>query len=270
MTMRHYTHRPLLDSSHRTGVLLAGVGGTGSAVLLGLARMDAALRGLGLRGLHVTAMDPDDVEEPNLGRQPFSPQDVGRNKAEVLVSRINRYFGLDWQAVPRFWPTGVIGDTDQDWWLRRLDMVIGCVDSGPARKTILGGLEWRKASPLYWLDFGNGADHGQVVLGLSGRAPQPESSHETIEFLPTVLELFPEAGAPGGDDGPSCTMAAALGAQDLYINGLMAHLGLHLLWRLLRVGVIEIHGAVASLDGLSVSPIRVDREAWARMGWKQS
>jgi PRTRC genetic system ThiF family protein len=66
---------------------LIGCGGNGSQMLTGLARLDRALRALGHPGLVVTAWDPDTVSEANVGRQLFSPSDVGLNKATVLVHR---------------------------------------------------------------------------------------------------------------------------------------------------------------------------------------
>lgn len=49
------------------------------------ARIHASLLRLGHPGgLSVDVVDPDVVSEANIGRQPFSPYDVGRPKVEVL------------------------------------------------------------------------------------------------------------------------------------------------------------------------------------------
>ena len=71
----HYTDNYLMSPQHPVTVNLIGAGGTGSQVLTCLARLDAALRGLGHPGLFVTLYDPDIVTEANIGRQLFGPSD---------------------------------------------------------------------------------------------------------------------------------------------------------------------------------------------------
>ena len=50
----HYIDNYLVNPQHPVTVNLIGAGGTGSQVLTCLARLDAALRGLGHPGLFVT------------------------------------------------------------------------------------------------------------------------------------------------------------------------------------------------------------------------
>ena len=97
----HYTDSYLLSPYHPVTVHVIGAGGTGSQVATNLARMDMALRALGHPGLHVTVFDPDTVSEANIGRQLFSASEIGLNKAVVLVTRINRFFGGTWTAYAR-------------------------------------------------------------------------------------------------------------------------------------------------------------------------
>ncbi|MBO8471748.1 MAG: ThiF family adenylyltransferase, partial [Bacteroidetes bacterium] len=77
----HYIDNYLINPQHPVTVNVIGAGGTGSQVLTCLARFDTALRGLGHPGLFVTVYDPDTVTEANIGRQLFSPSDIGLNKA---------------------------------------------------------------------------------------------------------------------------------------------------------------------------------------------
>lgn len=95
----HFTHEYILNPSHRVTVNLVGAGGTGSQVLSALARMDYALYKLGHPGLYVRVYDDDVVTDANIGRQLFRGADIGQNKANVLVTRINTFFGVDWEAV---------------------------------------------------------------------------------------------------------------------------------------------------------------------------
>lgn len=277
--MRHFASPALsMGAPHRVGVLLAGAGGTGSQVLHGLARMDHALRSLGHPGLFVVVADPDTVSASNIGLQSFSPADRGQSKAAVLVTRVNRFFGLDWEslalAVGQKKPEGLD-------WLRvgLLDVVIGCVDTVRARRGIakaLGG--WLKDAS-YWLDFGNSRSTGQVVLGTNGKVKpvamnatredfiaKSEGREFAVQELPTVLDLFPDMADDAAE--PSCSMEQALARQDLYINATLADFGLSLLWRLIRQGSIEIHGLFLNLEQCLTSPLRIDPEAWRRMGWE--
>ena len=100
----HYIHNYLLNPQHPVTVNLIGAGGTGSQVLTNLARLDVTLRALNHPGLFVTVYDPDIVTEANIGRQLFGWSDIGLNKAQCLVTRINNFFGNDWTAIPSLYP----------------------------------------------------------------------------------------------------------------------------------------------------------------------
>ena len=102
MTRAHFSDSYLLDPRHPVTVNVIGAGGTGSQVVTSLARMDTALRKLGHPGLFVRVYDPDTVGESNIGRQLFSEADLGLNKAQCLVTRINRFFG-NVSLPPVFW-----------------------------------------------------------------------------------------------------------------------------------------------------------------------
>ena len=128
--MEHCIGRSLL--SQRVKVHLVGVGGNGAQMANCLARLDIAMRALGHpHGLHVTAFDGDRVSESNVGRQIYSPADVGLHKAVVTIHRLNQYFGLDWDAVPRHYDASPA--TDQG---GGPSIVISCVDSARSRRDL--------------------------------------------------------------------------------------------------------------------------------------
>lgn len=104
MIRAHFSDSYLIDPRHPVTVNVIGAGGTGSQVITSLARMDLALRRLGHPGLFVRVYDPDRVSESNIGRQLFSEADLGLNKAQCLITRINRFFGNDWTAIPQYYP----------------------------------------------------------------------------------------------------------------------------------------------------------------------
>ena len=63
----------------------------------------------------------------NCIRQPFSESEVGLYKATVLATRINLFWGLDWEGVPEFMDEG---------WRNETDILIGCVDTRKSRRMI--------------------------------------------------------------------------------------------------------------------------------------
>ena len=90
----HFTDPYLMQPTHPITIILIGVGGSGSLLLARLARLDYALRQMDHPGLHITAYDDDKVEYFNIGRQNFSFNDIGEFKASMMISKINRTFGL--------------------------------------------------------------------------------------------------------------------------------------------------------------------------------
>jgi PRTRC genetic system ThiF family protein len=249
-----YTPSHLLDRPVR--VLLVGCGGTGSEVLDGLARMHFAMVALGHPGgLEITAVDGDTVSRSNIGRQRFSASDVGQNKAAVLVHRFNLFYGLSWKAV-----CGFLKPDDLD--RVQFDLLITCVDRASTRVAIGEWARDRQYLESLWLDFGNGASRAQVILG---HLSKPVRSK--VLRLPNVFDLYPELKTVDDNAEPSCSLAEALHAQDLFVNRFVADAGLAMLWRLFRDGRLEYHGAYLDVSQVSSRPFRIDPETWAFMGY---
>lgn len=258
----HYIHEYLLNPQHPVTVNLIGAGGTGSQVLTCLSRLDVTLRGLGHPGLFVTVYDPDIVTEANIGRQLFGYSDMGLNKAQCLVTRINNFFGNDWKAEPRLFPTVLKETRNND----LANITVTCTDNARSRIDLWNVLKSVPDSqyvdyytPLYWLDFGNTQTTGQVVLGTVPRKiRQPESQiHETVSSLKVVTRLVRYSKVKDDDSGPSCSLAEALEKQDLFINSTLAQLGCNLLWKMFRHGMLEHHGLYLNLATLKVNPIQI-------------
>ena len=249
----HYVNNYLLNPYHPVTVSLIGCGGTGSQVLTSLGRISYALQQLGHPGLHVVAYDGDIVTEANCGRQLFSAQEIGHNKAEVLVTKMNMFFGTNWESKPKMFSTRS-GYTN---------IVISCVDTVKARLMIAGHLkkcnryaDYEK--PMYWLDFGNMTDRGQVILGTVGKEYKQPEKEEAVATLRTVTEFFDMKAVNDEDSGPSCSLAAALRKQDLFINSTLAQVGCALLWKMFK-GVIDTQGAFVNLDTMKVNPIKIEK-----------
>lgn len=240
--MIHHLNKRYLERA--ISVEVVGAGGNGSQFINGLARLHLALRAVGHPvGLDVTLWDPDVITEANIGRQLFSPSDIGQPKAAVLINRLNAYYGLNWKANCAYYGKA------------NADFVVGCVDSKHSRNVIS-----KLAGFNYWLDIGNESKTGQVVLG-EHHSANPETR------LPTVADLFPNSITGREDKHPSCSLAEALERQDLFINQTVTTLALNLLWTLFRDGQISHHGYFVNLAEGRVTPLPIDPNAWARMGW---
>ena len=230
-------------------VAVVGAGGNGSAILLALPYLHQALMAWSNNqiGLDVVLIDGDTVSETNCVRQPFTRNEIGLNKATVLVSRVNLFWGLDWEAHPVFLSKKNMSLLD------RVNIVIGCVDTKAARKLIHQGLTKGDACYVdYWLDLGNRAHSGQFVLGQTR-----ERSGE--KQLPTIAELYPESvdTTTPEDDLPNCSAEEALQRQEPFINQTLAMHALAMLTQLLRYNEIRYHGGFVNTQSGIVDPIHV-------------
>lgn len=251
----HYTASYILNPVHPVSVHLIGCGGTGSFVLTSLARIDHALKAIGNLGLHVTVYDPDVVSEANIARQLFSPCDLGVNKAVTLVSRLNTFFGLSWEARNERYSTLLEECV--------ANITISCVDTVNSRLEITkklhsarNGFDDREG--FYWMDFGNTKDSGQVVLGTLKDVRQPKSeNYITVAHLDTITDMWDLSLVNEEESGPSCSLAEAIKKQDLFINSTLAQLGADLLWKLFSRGKLDMHGLFLNLERMVVNPIRL-------------
>lgn len=274
----HYTHPALLSPTNAITVTVIGAGGTGSAVMTGLAKIHVALRALHHPGLFVRLWDDDEVSTANLGRQLFAQSEVGLPKSVVLINRLNLFFGTNWKAVDqRFDKKTLIRLTDA----RYNDIVkptevstnlfISCVDTVKARFEIAEIIQHCSKStinqlnrPYYWLDLGNSKTTGQGILATVGNHTQPTLTHETaVNSLPFITAEFADllTQSEDTDDTPSCSQAEALAKQDLFINPMIANLGCALIWSLFKEGKLENRGFFLNLGDLTSRPLKINSVA---------
>lgn len=234
-------------------VAVIGAGGTGSAMCSNLVSMCTAFQSLDGIDINVTVFDDDTVSPANIARQAFAPNDVGCFKSTIIAQRANMTFGLDWKSEQRRFRADDSG----------FDLYIGCVDTRSARAAINKAFQDKsKYCEAWWLDCGNTASTGQVILGA-------KKSSRTI--VPSAAELFPDlvnADLDADDTGPSCSLPEALRKQDLFINRRVALEACELLWQLFRKGESSFHGAFVNSESMRGSPLRVDPVAWRRMGFE--
>jgi PRTRC genetic system ThiF family protein len=262
-TAVHIVNKELLQPYNPVTVNLIGAGGTGGQVLTALARMNQALVALNHPGLMVRVFDDDTVNRANLGRQLFTTAELGLHKSVALINRINRFFGTNWKAVPERYDKQYGGQGEH----LGATITIGCVDTVQARqeiahilKTLNKNRSNSRSQPLYYMDFGNSRDTGQVILSTIGKVSQPASKqYRTVETLPMVMDEFGEllTASELTDNTPSCSLAEALTKQDLFINSALANVGASLLWQLFREGMLFNRGFFLNLKEFKTQPLKV-------------
>lgn len=238
-------------------VHLIGAGGNGAPMLMRLHKMHTTLRALGRRGLDVTVWDHDTVSPSNIGRQPFYASDIGKNKAELLVNRLK---AIDpsltaWQANTRKY-------TEAEKLEHDTLVVITCVDTKQARRAVHEAVHI-KGRALYWLDMGNEAHTGQVVLGECLWPNRKLRLPVVTEIYPDILdESIPE------DDVPSCSTEEAIAKQSLFINELVVGHASNLLWQGIHGGQITHPILYINSHDHLVHPVGIDPAFYRRKGLK--
>lgn len=259
-TRIHFASNHIVQATHSLRGHLIGAGGTGSQVLTALARINHSLKALGQAGFSLTLWDDDCITEANLGRQLFAASELGLYKSQALIARTNRFFGTDWKAKTTKY-------TLENNSLDNLngDIFITCVDSVPSRFAIVNVLKnlskertYTPYKPIYWVDFGNSRDTGQVILSTIAEVKQPTSEqYEPVSYLPLVTDEFADLLIANQDDTPSCSLAEALQKQDLFINSTLAQMGSSLLWTLLSKGYTLSRGFFLNLKDFRSQPLLV-------------
>lgn len=245
-----------------TQLVIVGVGGTGGYVLQQVARLIYGAKAQGRCAVPVLLIDGDTVEEKNLLRQYFLPQDVGRKKADVLAERYGRAYGLDIGSYPEYLTTEVNLAGDRAWHnglVREGAVVVGCVDNAGTRRLLHDKLHAYKH--VVYLDSGNSAVplpedpahldryglagikasgwEGQVVCGVrhNGRSVVPFPG----EVFPDLLEVVEDADKVPGDPGFACGHVVVSNPQRLMTNLMAATAVLSYLHTLLSDGTLLNH-----------------------------
>lgn len=257
--MIHQTPNFFRNPNHNINICVIGAGGTGSLILARLARLDYALKQSDKAGLNVTVYDHDTVEAHNIGRQLFTVNDIGENKAFALVSKINRAFLTDFKAVTTKFNTEK-GLKNQNIFITAVDTADFRVDFHSYFKgfdTINKSISEERCT-YYWLDFGNTKNSGQCILG-SNFIEQNNQSALFNGVLPTVVDMFPDITEMDSQDiqGASCSYQSKLHEQNLFTNDSLCAIGMHLLYELLTQGHITNHGFFLNLDNLKSNPIKI-------------
>lgn len=210
-------------------IVLIGCGGTGSLLLSALARLNDMMIRTNIGSLFVSVIDDDVFEEHNVCKQTCSSSDVGRNKAEVCVERINEFYGFAWAYSISRYPYMNKNV------MQRYDIFISAVDSIETRLNLFK----KTTRPI--IDIGNGKDYGQIIM----------SCYDEKIFLPSTEDLFQISKKPD-DNTPSCSMIESLEQQSLFINSVAAMFAANMLSDLFVNRYLEYNQIYFSLNPLNV------------------
>tara|TARA_R110002050_G_scaffold271612_3_gene415112 strand:- start:2098 stop:2877 length:780 start_codon:yes stop_codon:yes gene_type:complete len=254
----HIAPNYFFNPTHPITISLIGIGGTGSLMLARLARMDYALRQTGHSGLHVKAFDQDIVEPMNIGRQLFTPHDLGENKVVNSLTKINNAFGLQWEGIPL---NAMAHGEDI-----KSNIIITCVDNAKYRLALSKALQYpyqgsEYETMFYWMDIGNSRNTGQFILGsLFEQEGKLESEFfEPVHKLKSIVDLFPNLKEHDTEklQGMGCAYADKLKEQSLFINDVLVAHAADCLFRLLLNKETLVHGGFVNLENGMVNPIKV-------------
>lgn len=262
----HYTAHYLINPTNPVSINLIGVGGTGSQVLLNLAKIDGALRARNHPGLLVRAFDSDKVSPSNIIRQRFSEAEIGQLKSVAMINKINRGLGLNWKAIPLNYNKKnrrEIGNKiSANITLSCIDIISGRFEIADILNQTKKQYNYSRDKPFYWLDFGNSQYSGQVILSTVGTHSQPKSKKFiTASKLPFITDEFRETFQDQKDtekNTPSCSLAEALNQQDLFINPAIANTGCSLLWNLITHGLTTTRGVFMDVSTHRSQPLPIN------------
>lgn len=235
--------RIMVGEIEQVKIVLVGCGGTGSFVALHLARLAYHAHEQRQLPVSLTFIDPDIVEHKNIGRQNFSPVEIGAAKAWTLMRRYNAAFGLQIKAI-------VDGVENYTQMYRNngkdLCIVVGCVDNAAARRSIASRAP---AYQFWWLDCGNAEHAGQVLLGNRYDLEKPELTLDFCSGLPLPSIQHPEllVDDPVEKMAESCAELTLRDAQSLMVNQAVATFASQYLYRLILSQDLDIYATYFDL-----------------------
>jgi PRTRC genetic system ThiF family protein len=239
-------------------IVLVGAGGTGAQWARSMARILWDMRE---RRLHVpdfVIVDPDRVEEKNVGRQLFAPADCGQYKAEVLARRFSYALGLKiaWRNEPF---------DAQEFKMHWGEVLFcGAVDNHEARAAIAEAIAPATGHPAVWIDAGNDRMSGQVIIGNTDDPERVVLREKDCDRLPIATLLFPQLLEPEPETtlapDASCAELMEAGVQHLLINDLMATVAAQYSYRLLHRQPITSFITYVDLATLGMRSLEINRE----------
>lgn len=195
--------------SKKYNFLIVGCGGTGGnfTSMLGRYLYDNGVAD----HCAITLIDGDFVENKNIGRQPFLPCDIERNKAEVMAEVLTEVFDIKCGYYPNYIES--VKDIEKLEKSDYITVIIGCVDNHACRKVLHE--YFKKATVCYYLDSANEFSSGEIVVGMKvgGKIMSPDRA----QVFPHIME---DKSLPRSEE--SCEVLNNSAPQHLATNMLAA------------------------------------------------
>ncbi len=259
------TYRVLLGNVDHFRILLVGCGGTGSALALALAGL---VYHAGQKGITVdlALVDPDVIEERNVGRQQFGVASAVIGdvpKAADLALRLNAAYGLAITAWPRSYEMGMA----RDWFQcgvgsgQRAYLLIGCVDNHLARQELaktMAAFDGR----VWAIDSGNEQHSGQVLIGNLTNVSRIRLDRLGLcSGLPSPYVQEPDLLAPDPQaQNQSCAVMALAETQSLMVNRMVAAIAAHYCFNFILRRQVEQMATYFNLEPTLMSPRLITKQ----------
>lgn len=258
-------YRVMIPDFNMVQIVVVGVGGTGSAVAIDLARLAYHCEQNGLPVI-MQLIDGDTVEPKNVGRQQFSEFEVGENKATSMARRLNLWLGLDVLGTPKMF-TGKTSLIFKDGYLKPLRVIVGAVDNHKARRAIANCLQRAGA---WWVDTGNGEFKGQVLVGnYPHDGIQVTEELGLVNGLPSPSKQMPElleGEAQLVIQHEDCALRILRDEQSININRLMATYAAQVVYDMVIKRELNYMAIHASFRPPSTTAVPITRRTLERYG----
>lgn len=224
-----------------------------------LAALNNTLHAVGHPGLFVSVYDDDVISFENMGRARFNEGMIGINKAQAIVTAVNRYFNYSWLYYQEKYVPTVI---ERNSVLRTTttsmpNIMISCTDSNKFRVKMNNWIEElslqyknepKEHKPYLWIDCGNSATTGQILFTNTFADDSPKLYSIEDHYGPLPIKEDPQ---------PSCSSIEAIGKQDPFINSLIATYAVKMFWQLLKDGELNHQGIAMDIKNNITTNIQI-------------
>ena len=143
----------IFNRTHDWKITIVGLGGTGSRLAEKIAELNYMLLNSNKPGIQLNLIDFDIVEEKNIGRQKFYPNQIDQFKTKAIAQNLSRNYLM------KNIKTCELKIEDIKPSMNKENIIISCVDNFDARMFI--HLNYKNS---YIIDLGNEKDFGQIFL----------------------------------------------------------------------------------------------------------
>jgi PRTRC genetic system ThiF family protein len=238
--------KKFVNPVHKIQIWVIGAGGTGSHIIGNLARIAKVLMELGHIGIKVICFDSSLVLEHNTGRQMFFPNEVGETKAQAIITKANRAYGLQWESNDNL----TIGDAGFLRYESAPNIIITATDTVSSRK-IVDKIISQRNYDVFWIDCGNYDSGGQVWL-CNKNSAYPELKSSIFDFNPKL-----STRSDNKISRKSCSAVEAITRQELGINQQIAFWATHYVWQMIYYKEITHKATFINLKEATIKSLKI-------------